>query len=73
MGTDVISLTGNNCEVSKSIARKHGKTSVGCGSHRLNLAINMILAGHKIILDKDNTLMGKFKNLILGAKLRKLT
>ena len=71
METDVISTIGDNCEVIKSIARKLGKTLVGCGSHRLNLAINMIFAEHKIILDKVNTLMGKFKNLILGAKLRK--
>ena len=65
--TDVISKIGDNCELNKSIARKLGKTLVGCGSHWLNLATNMILAEHKNIPDKVNTLMGKFKNLILGA------
>ena len=71
--TDVISIIGDNFEANKSIARKLGKTLVGCGSHRLNLAIKIIPAEHKIILDKVNTLMGKFENLILGTKLRKLT
>ena len=46
---------------------------VGCASHRFNLAVNLILASRKNVLDKVHHLMGKFKNLKFGAKLRKYT
>ena len=42
-------------------------------SHRFNLAVNLQLSHHKLVLEKVSNLMGKFKNIKYAAKLRNYT
>ena len=70
---DIIVITDDNCEVNKAKGRKLNIPLVGCASRRFNLAVNLLLSEHKQVLDKVNNLMGKFKKLKYGAKLRSYT
>ena len=71
--TNLTSLKGDNCETNKALANQCNVPLIGCASHRFNLAMKMFLLKCKHIIDKTNTLMGKFKNLKLAGKLRLLT
>ena len=71
--TNVTSLIGDNCETNKALANLCNVPLIGCASHSFNLAMEMFLLKYKHIIDKTNTLMGKFKNLKLAGKLRLLT
>lgn len=47
---------------------------IGCASHRLNLAVNLLMDDHSSILGKVQTLMVKIKNsLLASAQLRRKT
>ncbi|ETL25409.1 hypothetical protein L916_20734 [Phytophthora nicotianae] len=64
-------IVGDNCSVNGAVADQLQVPMVGCASHRLNLAVNLLLAGDDKLLDKIQKLMYKVKNLLLvSAKLR---
>ena len=70
---NVCGLVGDNVSTNRRFSKKTGVPLVGFASHRLNLAIKDILKFHEVLLNKLNRLMSKLRNLLLSAKLRKLT
>ncbi|ETN10483.1 hypothetical protein PPTG_10612 [Phytophthora nicotianae INRA-310] len=67
-------IVGDNCSVNGAVADQLQVPMVGCASHRLNLAVNLLLAGDDKLLDKIQKLMYKVKNLLLvSAKFRRKT
>mmetsp|Transcript_7095 Transcript_7095/g.15517 ORF Transcript_7095/g.15517 Transcript_7095/m.15517 type:complete len:309 (+) Transcript_7095:1-927(+) len=50
-------LSGDNCSTNTSMGTKMHVPLVGCASHRLNLAVQKLLAPHKAILDKTSAAM----------------
>ncbi|POM77766.1 Hypothetical protein PHPALM_4795, partial [Phytophthora palmivora] len=67
-------IVGDNCAVNGAVADKLQVPMVGCASHRLNLAVNLLLAGDDDLLNKVQKLMCKIKNsLLVSAKLRRKT
>ncbi|KUF96014.1 ADP-ribosylation factor 2-B [Phytophthora nicotianae] len=67
-------IVGDNCSVNGAAADQLQVPMVGCASHRLNLAVNLLLAGDDKLLDKIQKLMYKVKNLLLvSAKSRRKT
>ncbi|KUF91796.1 hypothetical protein AM588_10007221 [Phytophthora nicotianae] len=66
-------IVGDICSVNGAVADQLQVPMVGCASHRLNLAVNLLLAGDDKLLDKIQKLMYKVKNLLLvSAKLRRV-
>jgi len=64
-------IVGDNCSVNGAIANQLQVPMVGCASHRLNLAVNLLLADDDDLLEKVQQLMCKLKNsLLAAAKLR---
>ncbi|RLN90823.1 hypothetical protein BBJ28_00012509 [Nothophytophthora sp. Chile5] len=67
-------IVGDNCSVNGAVADQLQVPMVGCASHRLNLAVNLLLAGDCDLLEKVQRLMCKLKNsLLAAAKLRRKT
>ena len=66
-------LVGDNCSTNKSLATLCGVPLIGCGSHRLNLAVKTFLEPFEPILKKIHELMGKLSNIKQAAKLRRAT
>ena len=66
-------LVGDNCSTNKSLATLCGVPLIGCGSHRLNLAVKKFLEPYEPILQKIHELMGKLSNIKQAAKLRRTT
>ncbi|ETO77137.1 hypothetical protein F444_07620, partial [Phytophthora nicotianae P1976] len=52
-------IVGDNCSVNGAVADQLQVPMVGCASHRLNLAVNLLLAGDDKLLDKIQKLMYK--------------
>ncbi|POM67586.1 Hypothetical protein PHPALM_16385 [Phytophthora palmivora] len=67
-------IVGDNCAVNGAVADKLQVPMVGCASHRLNLAVNLLLAVDDDLLNKVQKLMCKIRNsLLVSAKLRRKT
>ncbi len=66
-------LVGDNCSTNKSLATRCGVPLIGCGSHRLNLAVKKFLEPFESILKKIHELMGKLSTIKQAAKLRRVT
>eukprot|EP00644_Phytophthora_capsici_P007261 jgi/Phyca11/112478/e_gw1.22.353.1 len=67
-------IVGDNCSVNGVIADQLQVPVVGCASHRLNLAVNLLLSGDEKLITKIQKLMYKIKNsLVVSAKLRRKT
>ena len=71
--TNVTCLIGDNVSVNCSVANKTGISYIGCASHRLNLAVQDFIKVDELLISKVNNLMVKLRNLLLSAKLRRLT
>jgi len=66
-------LVGDNCNTNKALATQYGVPLVGCGSHRLNLAVKRFLEPNEPILKKINELMTKLSTIKQAVKLRRST
>ncbi|OWZ08124.1 hypothetical protein PHMEG_00019383 [Phytophthora megakarya] len=67
-------IVGDHCSVNGAVADQLQVPMVGCASHRLNLAVNLLLADDDELLDKVQKLMCKVKNsLLVSARLRRKT
>jgi len=66
-------LVGDNCSTNKALATQCGVPLIGCGSHRLNLAVKRVLEPFEPILKKIHELMGKLSTIKQAAKLRRAT
>jgi hypothetical protein len=64
-------LVGHNCSTNKALATRCGL--IGCGSHRLKLAVKRVLEPFEPILKKIHELMGKLSTIKQAAKLRRVT
>lgn len=71
--SNVVCLIGDNASTNKALSNKAKIPFIGCGSHRMNLAMKIVLQSFEPILAKINCIMVKLRGLILAAKLRKLT
>ena len=69
----VVALIGDNVSINQSISNKLQIPLVGCASHRLNLAVRDVMSNDERLINKDNNLMLKLQNLVLSAKLRRMT
>ena len=49
---NVLFLVGDNCSTNLSVANKVQKPFIGCASHRLNLAVNLIIEEEKNLITK---------------------
>ena len=58
-------MNGNR-DTNPAIARLFGKVSIGCHSHRLNIAVKELLTRHEPLLKKLSAQMNKFKNVKLA-------
>ena len=68
-----MAITGDNCSVNRSIARKLEIKFVGCPSLRYNLALKDLFVSESACIEKVHSIMKALKHLIVSAKLRKLT
>ena len=66
-------LVGDNCSTNKALATQCGIPLIGCGSHRLNLAVKKVLEPIEPTLKKIHELMGKLSTIKQAAKLRRVT
>eukprot|EP00733_Pompholyxophrys_punicea_P000830 Pompholyxophrys_punicea_v1_NODE_313_length_2295_cov_18.692411.p1 type:complete len:169 gc:universal NODE_313_length_2295_cov_18.692411:1111-1617(+) len=60
---DVGYLVEDNVSTNKHLADLMGVPFIGCASHRLNLAVNLMLEPHEPSLDAINSLMKKLSSL----------
>jgi hypothetical protein len=73
---DIICLSGDNCSVNQCMARTLQVPLLGCGSHKLNLAVRLWIdeqPGLSEILSKVANVMKKASTLKVASKLRALT
>ena len=70
---NVVCLIKDNVNTNKSLYKKKGIPFIGCGSHRVNLAVRDVLQEEEELICKINAIMLKYRGLLLSAKLRKLT
>ncbi len=70
---NVAFLIGDNVSTNKSLSRITNIPFIGCASHRFNLAIRDILKTEQFIIDKVLQVMVRLHDLLLSAKLRRLT
>ena len=70
---NVVAITGDNCSVNRSIARKLEIKFVGCASRRYNLALKDLFVPKSACIEKVHSIMKALKLPIVSAKLRKLT
>jgi hypothetical protein len=73
---EVVCLVGDNCSVNQSLARKLDIPLLGCGAHKLNLAIRAWILeqpGFLEAIEKVSKLMSKARTTKNSAKLRALT
>ena len=66
-------LVGENCPVNKDLANRLEVDFIGYGSHRFNLAINLILNNHTSQIEKIDKLRSKLKNIKNSANIRTKT
>ncbi len=55
-------LVGDNTALNPAIAREIHVPFIGCYSHRLNLAMNLIFKDHSILLDEVETIMSNLRS-----------
>ena len=70
---NVTFLVCDNEETNKSIARRLCLPMIGCASHRLNLALKLVLEDYASEVNTINQLMKKLMTLRNSAKLREKT
>lgn len=71
---NIVYIVGDNCSVNGAVADLLQVSMVGCASHRLSLAVNLLLSGDDELITKIQKLMYKVKNsLLVSAKLRRKT
>lgn len=70
---NVVSLTGDNCNLNKSISNALNIPLVGCASNRFNLAVPDILKDYEELISKVHNLMKKLSTPKMLAKLRNHT
>jgi hypothetical protein len=73
---NVVCLVDNNCNVNQQMAHILRVPLIGCGSHKLNLAIKKWISNQPqfgIIIQKVAGVMKKASTLKVSAELRKLT
>ena len=63
---NVYFFLADNTNTNPAIARLFGKVSVGCHSHRLNIAVKELLTRQEPLLKKLSAQMNKFKNVKLA-------
>ncbi len=63
---NVYFFLADNTNTNPAIARLFGKVSIGCHSHRLNIAVKELLTRFDGLLNKLSALMNKFKNVKLA-------
>jgi len=68
--SDVSYMSGDNCEVNRSIARKTGIPLIGCYSHRLNLAVKKFLKDYEAQVNSVHDVMVELRTLKNAANLR---
>jgi hypothetical protein len=68
---NVYFFLADNTNTNPRIARLFGKVSIGCHSHRLNIAVKELLTRFDPLLNKLSALMNKFKNVKLANLLTK--
>ena len=74
--SDILCLAGDNCSVNQCMARTLQVPLLGCGSHKLNLAVRLWMheePGLEAILSKVSHVMKKASTLKVASKLRALT
>ena len=73
-GIDSVSfLVGDNCSVIRKMARDLQIPLIGCASHRLNLAVKMLIeTKYNTVVEKVHTLMVSLKSLNNAVALRRL-
>ena len=74
--SDILCLAGDNCSVNQCMARTLQVPLLGCGSHKLNLAVRLWIdeePGLAAILSKVSNVMKKASTLKVASKLRALT
>jgi hypothetical protein len=64
-------MIGDNCSTNIKASIVRNIPLIGCGSHRLNLAVQLFLKEHHIVLEKLNVLMKKLKTTKGKAFLKK--
>ena len=66
-------IVGDNVALNGALARELGVSSIGCASHRFNLAMNTFFAPHSGLIARIGTIMTKCRSLKRAAALRKRT
>lgn len=70
---NVAALIGDNCNTNRAFSRRVGPVFVGCHSHRYNLALKDIMAGHVDTIESVRVLMKRLSYQIPAARLRRHT
>lgn len=70
---NVMCPVNDNCDNSKAAENMLGKPSIGCRSHRFNVAVLDILQNYSDIIDTVHGLILKLQNLDRAAKLCSFT
>lgn len=70
---NVEAISGDNCSTNKLIATTLKIPLIGCASHRLNLAAQIVFEEFEVEIKKVNELMVELRTLKNRAKLRKHT
>jgi hypothetical protein len=73
---NIVCLVGDNCSVNKCMSRLLKVPLLGCGSHKLNLAVRKWISNQPQLeetISKVATVMKKASTLKVSAQLRKLT
>ena len=68
--SNVEAFSGDNCSTNKRVASLLNIPLIGCASHRLNLAAQLIFEQFSLEIDKVNKLMVDLRSLKNRAKLR---
>eukprot|EP00644_Phytophthora_capsici_P015594 jgi/Phyca11/551860/estExt2_Genewise1Plus.C_PHYCAscaffold_440030 len=69
-------IIGDNCATNKSLAEKVGVPLIGCGCHKLNLAVKAFLARRPVMektIERVDKVVSQLRNLKAAGALRLLT
>jgi len=71
--SNVIALTGDNCNTNKAIANQLGVGFIGCASHRFNIFVKQMILQETNLIESIREIMKKLSDPLMSAKLRKFT
>ncbi|KAG2866260.1 hypothetical protein PC113_g3008 [Phytophthora cactorum] len=57
--SSVLFVVGDNCSVNQYLGDNGGIRFIGCANHRFNLAVQLFLEEHSVLIDRANKLMRK--------------